>query len=121
MNKLEVGMLIRTKQGSLGKIIKRYEVNGYYKIIVDIRNGFIEKHKELLFIKNLKGYSFNIIDLIEIGDYVNGTIVTKVSLDNIECNYIETDYSYNRKGLRNKDIKSIVTKEQFEAIKYEVK
>lgn len=61
-----------------------------------------------------------IIDLIEIGDYVNGTIVTKVVLDSIECNYIELDYSYNKRGIRNKDIKTIVTHEQMEAMQYRV-
>lgn len=58
--------------------------------------------------------SHNIIDLIEVGDYVNGERVEEIWKEVVlvgqECRPI----SFN-------NIKSIVTKEQFEAIKYEVK
>ena len=119
MNKLEVGMYVRTNKGLIGKLISkekymegfRLEYKGQYnKTLWSSLGNDSEVIKA----------SHNIIDLIEVGDYVNGEIVTKVSLDNIECNYIETDYSYNRKGLRNKDIKSIVTKEQFSSMEYKV-
>ena len=59
----------------------------------------------------------NIIDLIEVGDYVNGEEV-KEKFDYLlgfECGQ---DGEYYRD---EKDIKSIVTKEQFEAMKYEIK
>ena len=57
-----------------------------------------------------------IIDLIEVGDYVNGYRVSysggfyQYWDDMFDENTIETD----------KDIKSIVTKEQFEGMKYNV-
>ena len=64
---------------------------------------------------DILGASHNIIDLIEVGDYINGMKVTKICFDKdgekiltVSC-YLE---------LVNKDIKSIVTKEQFESIKY---
>lgn len=66
-----------------------------------------------------------IIDLIEVGDYVNGYLVTAVSKDVYgetivfvgqklieEAGYYRSYYS--------KDIKTIVTKEQFKSEKYEV-
>ena len=54
------------------------------------------------------GYKFydNPIDLIEVGDYVNGEYVDLFSLD----------YYKNH----SERIKSIVTKEQFNSVKYEV-
>ena len=67
-------------------------------------------------------HSFNIIDLIEEGDYVNGKEVSQVLKDkkgNITdvCYYEEAEEQMYSLG----DIKSIVTKEQFEAMEYEVK
>ena len=64
--------------------------------------------------------SYKIIDLIEPGDYVNGCVVTRICIDK------ETGKKYlNMYGSisewENEDIKSVVTKEQFERIKYEVK
>lgn len=56
------------------------------------------------------------IDLIEVGDYVNGECVSCITPNN----YIETGYGEELEGLHNDDIKSIVTKEQFESIEYKV-
>ena len=67
----------------------------------------------------------NIIDLIEVGDYVNGYLVKDID-------YAFDDVVMNNKNARvvpyidcNKnnyidDIKSIVTKEQFESMEYKV-
>ena len=69
----------------------------YYKF--DDYEGTIEK----CIIKS----SPDIIDLIEVGDYVNGVIVTQSYIDNIK--HIAPEIKENNYG-----IKSIVTKEQFE-------
>ena len=64
----------------------------------------------------------NIIDLIEVGDYVNGHRVIDIAKDQIRALYYEDiSQKYALIPMINKDIKSIVTKEQFESIKYEVK
>lgn len=72
--------------------------------------------------------SYNIIDILEKGDYVNGSKIL-----GFENEYIKEDDKYvpfgiitencyldNNSWLTEKDIKSIVTKEQFESMKYEV-
>ena len=56
-----------------------------------------------------------IIDLIEVGDYVNGEYVTYI---NKKDNYV--DVGYDDAMLRAKDIKSIVTKEMFEQMEYKI-
>lgn len=56
-------------------------------------------------------YSKNIIDLIELGDFVNGKEV--IEIDDFK-EFIGTDKSI----LREKDIKTIVTKEQFSNMEY---
>ena len=72
-------------------------------------------------IENIDRASFNIIDLIEVGDYVNGNKVT--SAESIDKSDNERylgfgDYDYYIHD--SEDIKDIVTKEQFEAMKYVV-
>lgn len=63
--------------------------------------------------------SYNMIDILEKGDYVNSLIVTKISEDN------ETKKKYiNLYGSlcewENEDIKSVITKEQMEQISYRI-
>lgn len=65
--------------------------------------------------------SNNIIDLIEVGDYVNGSEVLKLGIDNYDDN--ATYKKYLRcvgNSYFNEQIKSIVTKEQFESMSYKV-
>lgn len=73
----------------------------------------------------------NIIDLIEIGDYVNGIKITDVYDDDKEVNDYNLkhkkclgtnvyDEDFQEKLIYEEDIKSIVTKEQFESMEYKV-
>jgi tmRNA-binding protein len=56
-------------------------------------------------------HSQNIIDLIEVGDYVNGYRITDIGNDCVEIEDGGTQIKKN-------EIKSIVTKEQFENVSY---
>ena len=69
----------------------------------------------------------NLIDLIEVGDYVNGSKVVDISiLKEEKWVWVEemedTDNKYGDDyiGYNNEQIKSIVTKEQFENMEYKV-
>lgn len=63
-------------------------------------------------------HSTNIIDLIEVGDYVNGHLVEQITgFENGEIFLEFADGKYCN-ALRKKD--TIVTKEQFKAMEYEV-
>lgn len=115
---LEVGMYVRTPYG-IDKI-KDIVLNGN---LYEDSGLYLEKGIKLVCgkeeMKNLKA-SHNIIDLIEVGDYVNGCLVER-KFPKVE--YAEqsiklkgsTDYFYDI------HIKSIVTKEQFESMSYKVK
>lgn len=65
-------------------------------------------------------HSYNIIDLIEVGDYVNGRKVFQAGY-NFQDDYVlkmsESDYE---DFIYKKDIKSIVTKEMFENMEYKI-
>ena len=92
--KLEVGMYARTINGKIWIIISQKAISGHRKDIIKA--------------------SHNIMDLIEVGDYVNGDRVTQVT-----SRYVEVCYGIDSCDFINEeDIKSIVTKEQFESIKY---
>lgn len=109
MNK-EVGMYCYNKTNrklGIGKIINFQRNNN-----VNIR---YKNDIELVSIGNVKA-SHNIIDLIEVGDYVNGRIVD-------EFIYLDKFGLISLTELEKEDekfIKSIVTKEQMETMEYKV-
>lgn len=123
MNKLSVGMYVRTKKGKIAKIINKCDNDGSLhkeNFVWGLDDGSIlALHSQ----KVIKA-SFNIIDLIEVGDYVNGSKVIKI--ENVE-NYPDlssvkiekSDFRYGvYETVFEKDIKTIVTKEQFESMSY---
>ena len=67
-------------------------------------------------------HSKNIIDLIEVGDYVNGYMVNGKSDDKVLVNYICVSEYFSPEALTipKELITSIVTKEMFNSVKYEV-
>ena len=112
--KLEVGQFVRTKDGIIDKVIIDY--NGHCaspncecKHISCAKNYYDED-------KIVKA-SYNIIDILEVGDYVNGYKIT-----DIDCYEYETELFYDTGDFINsfveEQIKSIVTKEQFESMEY---
>ena len=133
--KIQKGMYVRTKDGiakylGLGKNVLTINESNQFKhyanqhlfdnSIFDVGHDWgdtlsneefksIEKYTE-------KDPSFNLIDLIEVGDFVNNKMVNC-----IEKNYIVVNEIWNgRELIRNDEIKSIVTKEEFESRKYVV-
>ena len=110
---LKLNMYVRTEHGI-------YKINGY------INNNYTQK---FTYIDNLGVSDFldknqvikasrNIIDLIEVGDIITTNNlcgeVTHIEGDKIYTTCYDGEYCYDYQ------IKSIVTKEQFESMKYEV-
>ena len=120
---MKVGEYCRTKDGHIEKIIDRYKAPYGYKIVVN--EDFKFKHYEHNYIKHIVKSSPNIIDLIEVGDYVNGLKITYIDepdeYNSQRLLYFEYPIDYVIKTFCNEDIKSIVTREMFESIEYKVK
>ena len=79
---------------------------------------YVKNNFELPFafkIENIAKHSKNLIDLIEVGDYVNGERILDITGDYIHTN--ETDHN---KFYLAKHIKTILTKEQYKANCYTV-
>ena len=120
--KLEVGMYVRTKWGYICELIN---INDFrepaYKYGVEA--NYL---RDIMFIgvEDILKASYNIIDLIEVGDYVNGKEIIK-KFDNEFGKYLLYGSNDGNHQLvitiYEDEIKSIVTKEQFEAMKYEIK
>lgn len=126
--KLEVGKWCRTKKGTIFKIIggnvDMGEIDIDYSYLSKCENedynSYAYNKNSSLFEELVVKASYNIIDLIEVGDYVNGFRVeniynptgNEVFWIKLSCNPID--------NYKNEDIKSIVTKEQFEQMSYKV-
>ena len=98
--KIEVGMYVRTKLGSITKIENEVSLVRYIGEIPNVR------------------FSHNIIDLIEVGDVITTNNlcgeVTHIEEDKIYTTCYDGEYCYDYQ------IQSILTREQFESMKYEV-
>ena len=122
--KLEVGKWCRTKKGTIFKIIggnvDMWEIDIDYSYLSKCENedynSYAYNKNNGLFEDLVVKASYDIIDLIEVGDYVNGYYVEDVlkTFVNVAVgsNYFQSSTIYE------KDIKSIVTKEQFSSMKY---
>lgn len=114
---IEVGEYVRTKKGEIAKIIDIVKPINANILLFDVNLKEIWLNEVGL---NIKNHSKNIIDLIEVGDYVNGYKVEKV-----EDGYIYVDYCwdcnlYTMVTNEIENIKSIVTKEMMKSVEYRI-
>lgn len=122
--KLEEGMYVRTKEGEISKI-KWITVQRWEGLDNTIEASFMLENKENIEYPrdNFKA-SHELIDLIEVGDYVNGLRINSITeVDenhDVRLVWNLTTYGDDDISFSNEEIKSIVTKELFESIKYEV-
>lgn len=114
VEEIKVGEYVRTKKGLIGKVNKielegngvRYGGEFLTDTIIQFNDGRVYERR--VRDKEILKHSFNIIDLIEAEDYINGNRVYKVTSNCIYC---------IGKAIQNKsniNIKTILTKEQNE-------
>ena len=127
--KIEPNMYVRTKCGNIFKIIggnvDNWEIDIDYSKLEQTEEYWLELYRyndnySFFDDKNIIKSSFNIIDLIERFDLVNGHLVICKMYENekdmptiVKC---VGDYYF-----KEEDIKSIATKEQFEGMQYVIK
>ena len=114
-DKLEVGHFIRTIKG-IGRIeeITKDRTEIYFNCDTGLTISFIKKDFTQEEMAQYYKHSDNIIDLIEVGDYVNGCRVHRIA----NCITIILDNEENISWVNPNEIKSILTKEQFSSIEY---
>ena len=129
MSEIEVGEYVRTEEGYIGILIE-YIPNAlnYLKIDVgkEIRrdNGMSDNYIYTRYGFQLK-HSKHLIDLIEVGDYVNGREVKHIAMfegfpDYPKLIFVDETHLIPDDTCENDEIQTILTKEQFEANCYKV-
>lgn len=123
---MKIGDYVRTKRGQIHKIT---DLKGYYeneKLIEDKQSVYIDGKPSGWVYWQFKEFvvksSSNIIDLIEEGDYVNGKEVFCIAQDKAGINNEVYILSMDDTPMfcKKRDIKTIVTKQQFESIEYKI-
>ena len=124
---LEVGMYVRSKYGYIDKVLLMQYAEDQRKKYPNHPSKSHWRDKMLL---SKKGYwattqniikaSHNIIDILEVGDVITTNNlcgeITTIDIKNNKIWVACCDYE----TCRSEDIKSIVTKEQFESMAYKV-
>ena len=130
MDTLKPNMYVRTKEGKIFNCFASESMGKpVYYIKDSLTNGFIDYNEAYK-------VSPNIIDIVRVGDYVNGCYVSnkRASVNEhlgghpkgigiIKCNAYFNQGNYDDckfVWIEEKDIKSIVTKEQFESMEYKI-
>lgn len=118
---MQVGDYVRLDKNRGIRKIKEYEEYiDYYlfdKPVLDRWGKDSESHFGIK--EQILKSSPNIMELLEIGDYVNGAFVTRFKTDENGTQWLYTN-NENAYGYKADEIKSIVTREQFESIEYRV-
>ena len=118
--KLEVGMFVRFKdKRGIEYIRKITSVNTTYpdKLYAGIYIDKEANNSNGVSLKNIIKVSYNIIDILEVGDYVNGVEVININDEWITMSDMQVPIL---KSIANGMIETIVTKEQMEKMEYKV-
>ena len=123
--KLEVGKWCRTQKGTIFKIIggnvDMWEIDIDYSYLSKCENedynSYAYNKNNSLFEYLVVKASYNIVDILEVGDYVNGHRVEEIDFDDEE---IFTDSEYYCGIVEFCNIKSVITHEQMEQMAYKV-
>lgn len=109
MSEIEVGEYVRTKNGIIDKV-ERFSVGC---CVWHCENGMCIDECNCIgtHLEDIVNHSKQLIDLIEVGDYVNGELIT---------DKWDTRISSIRSNFSEEDIKTILTKESYMANCYKV-
>lgn len=123
--KLKEGMYIKTKLNDFCNMvairkIEEIDEDDDNKFWIDdyIMDTFGDEQNKLSE-EDVDRASFDITDLIEIGDYVNGSPVSFIERDENGKTWIYTDSEY-KYGYLKEEIKTVATREEFYLIEYGV-
>lgn len=121
---MKAGDYVRTKHlgGSIEKIIETVSKERTDDLVERYITDISEKYMQGITAEQIIKSSPNIIDLIEVGDYVNGNKIIKICYDH--CGRTTLVWGFDNGDFQcafaiyENEIKSIVTKEQFERMEY---
>lgn len=117
MSKIEINEYVKTNKGRIGKVAEiRLGFNKDLQVYQDI---YILDNGLWTILDYIVKHSNQLIDLIEIGDYVNGYKVISVDYDvmndTTECIELDLNSNYQYNFISIRQIETILTKEQYMA------
>ena len=127
---MKVGDYVRTKKRGfqypqIAQIKSMSKDSGYKnQYFIELDHNLLPDYEYRIYKEDIAKSSPNIIDLIEVGDYVNGIYIEENNGKYLET--LEDDYDNSRLGhiefikIYPYEIKSIVTREQFERMEYKI-
>lgn len=121
--KIEVGEYVRLKNGLIGQF---YNIEEGYDGNTEVNfEEFGYEYEDIeQFYEDIKVHSKIISEIVEVGDYVNGYKVISIDYDVIddktECIELDLNNNYQYNFISARQIKTILTKEQFSSIEYKV-
>ena len=126
MEEIKENEYIRTKKKGIFKVLSiKKTAYGYLCGTTDNDNILtftVGKGGNAEIKNDIVKHNSNIIDLIEVGDYVNGSEVVAEKYKNYDMNFINVDskisFGWGYGVIPENDIKSILTKEQFASMEY---
>lgn len=103
-----IGEYVRTKNGEIHKIENDWQLDLIENFWREITGGVVEHSKKL-------------IGIVRVGDYVNGFRVDEIhDFPNGTSRVICNKYVGERQSFNDIQVRSVVTKEQFEEMEYRV-
>lgn len=127
---IEVNEYVRTKTGLIAQIKSINYENEIYKFDKDVYTnafGFVTTtiYNNEMFQKMIKRHSKQLIDLVEVGDYVNGRKVKHIAMfegfpDYPELIFVDETHLIPDDTCENDEIQTILTKESYMANCYKV-
>lgn len=123
-DKIEIEEYVRTKEGFIYRIEDGEEffedsVDVGIGIIPDVEGKWVDKeHLNYIDKRDIKKHSKNLIDLIEVGDIVNGKEVRQIGMfegfpDYPKLIFVDETRLLPHETCNNDEIKTILTKEQY--------
>lgn len=117
---INIGDYVRTKSNGIKQIYEIDNKKSKYKYLFKLKkqdgDGCVDLGQ--LCNDNITKHSKDIIDLVQVGDYVNGREVTSFGYDhNDKIIYVNT---ISCLSFENDEIKSVLTKKQFESNAYTI-
>lgn len=112
MEEIKVNDFVRLKNGRIVKVKDADKEKIYFDSDIYFLNGIPVFEIENIFSDFIVKHSENIIDLIEVGDYVNGEKALNVDWGGIRVK----DYEY----IQPEEIETVLTKEMMKSISYKV-
>ena len=125
--KLEIGLYVRDEDYGIGRVTdickcEKCKERGYYEPRISFSNhseGIPNRIHEEIYLEDHK-FSFDVTDLLQEGDYVNGYIVIDFTYSSFNGKRIAAEVDNEFKNINKNEIKTILTKEQYENSVYRI-